>query len=722
MSSSFHDSQALTDPVASMPPSPAIPPQTVQRDIQIEILQSSIVSETDLTMRSQPSEDFTLKTTSPKIPAKQGSMASAFGLVEQMHYLYVRIERARDLFLENTADDSYDSFIEVRVGNYKGITKVVRNSPNPGWSQVFAFSKDRIYASFLEIVLRKKCCDEEVETSTFKGRVVYDVKEAPRRVPPDSPLAPQWYKLEGGPGDVMMAMWIGSQADEAFPEAWHSDTAGVSHIALINTKSKVYLSPKLWYLRVNVIKAQDLDIKDKNKLPEIFVKGALGNIVMKTKISQSRNSNPIWNEDMLFVAAEPFENYLILSVEEKSKNKEEVFGSCTVHLKMLERRLVSKPVDPRWYCLEKINQSEESELRFDSKILLRISLDGGYHVLNESTHYTSDLRPTVKQLWKLPIGVLELGILNANGLPPMKKRDGRGTTDAYCVAKYGEKWVRTRTIIDSSSPQWNEQYTWEVFDPCTVVTFGVFDNCHLTQQQDKFPRDSMIGKLRIRLSTLESYCQPILPKMHYLSPLSIYQLDYLRYQATEVLSMRLARSEPPLRKEVVEYMLDVGSHAWSTRRSRANCNRIRRVCSNLGALIQWFDRIASWRSPTKTITVHLVVLVMIVYPVVILPGLFLYMFVVGLFKYPKRAREPLHVDVRLSYADMARVEELDEEFDTVPSSKAGDVVRLRYDRMRGIGGRVQTVIGDVATQGERIESLMNWRDPRASVSRLNLVA
>lgn len=89
----------------------------------------------------------------------------------------------------------------------------------------------------------------------------------------------------------------------------------------------------------------------------------------------------------------------------------------------------------------------------------------------------------------------------------MKMKDGRGSTDAYCVAKYGQKWVRTRIILDTLSPKWNEQYTWEVYDPCTVITMGVFDNCHLGNDKQGFgpARDSRIGKVRIRLSTLETH-------------------------------------------------------------------------------------------------------------------------------------------------------------------------------------------------------------------------
>jgi hypothetical protein len=68
------------------------------------------------------------------------------------------------------------------------------------------------------------------------------------------------------PGEIMLAIWWGTQADEAFPEAWQSDTG--AHALF---RSKVYLSPKLWYLRVNIIEAQDLTANDKGRLLEPVV-------------------------------------------------------------------------------------------------------------------------------------------------------------------------------------------------------------------------------------------------------------------------------------------------------------------------------------------------------------------------------------------------------------------------------------------------------------------
>ncbi|KAF9688667.1 hypothetical protein SADUNF_Sadunf01G0012000 [Salix dunnii] len=707
------------------------------------------------------SVDFALKETSPNIGAGSATgnkLSCTYDLVEQMQYLYVRVVKARDLPPKDVTG-SCDPYVEVKLGNYKGVTRHFEKKSNPEWNQVFAFSKDRIQASVLEVFVK----DKDVVLDDLIGCMMFDLNEVPKRVPPDSPLAPQWYRLEdrkGGKikaGELMLAVWMGTQADEAFPDAWHSDAASVGPDGVNNIRSKVYLSPKLWYVRVNVIEAQDLVPNDKSRFPEVFVKGTVGNQALRTRISQIKTINPMWNDDLIFVAAEPFEEPLILSVEDRlGPNKDEVLGKCMIPLQLVQRRLDHKPVNTRWFNLEKhvvLDGELKKDTKFASRIHLRICLDGGYHVLDESTHYSSDLRPTAKQLWRPSIGILEVGVLSALGLMPMKTKDGRGTTDAYCVAKYGQKWVRTRTIVDSFTPRWNEQYTWEVFDPCTVITVGVFDNGHL--HGGGGGKDSRIGKMRIRLSTLETdrvythsypllalhpsgvkkmgelqlavrfrcsslvnmlhmYSHPLLPKMHYIQPLSVMQLDSLRHQAMQIVSTRLSRAEPPLRKEVVEYMLDVDLHKWSMRRSKANFFRIMGVLSVLIAVGKWFDQICNWKNPLTTILIHILFIILVLYPELILPTVFLYLFVIGLWNFRWRPRHPPHMDTRLSHADAAHPDELDEEFDTFPTSRPSDIVRMRYDRLRSIAGRVQTVVGDLATQGERFQSLLSWRDPRAT--------
>ncbi|KAG8646805.1 hypothetical protein MANES_09G031600v8 [Manihot esculenta] len=728
-------------------------------------------------------EDFKLKDTKPQLGerwphggARGGGgwissdrATSTYDLVEQMFYLYVRVVKAKDL-PTNPVTGNIDPYIEVKLGNYKGKTKHFEKKTNPEWNQVFAFSKDKIQSSILEVFVRDR---EMVGRDDYIGKVIFDMHEVPTRVPPDSPLAPQWYRLEDRHGDskvkgeVMLAVWMGTQADEAFPEAWHSDAATVQGEGVFNVRSKVYVSPKLWYLRVNVIEAQDVEPSDKSQQPQVFVKAQVGNQVLKTKLCPVRTNNPTWNEDLIFVAAEPFEEQLALTVENKvTSGKDEVVGRLVLPLHIFERRLDHRPVHSRWFNLEKygfgaLEGDKRHELKFSSRVHLRVCLEGAYHVLDESTMYISDQRPTARQLWKNPIGILEVGILSAQGLLPMKTNDGKGTTDAYCVAKYGLKWVRTRTILESFNPKWNEQYTWEVYDPCTVITLGVFDNCHLGGNEKPGGGggggrlDSRIGKVRIRLSTLETdriytnsypllvlqpsglkkmgelqlavrftclsfanmiylYGHPLLPKMHYLHPFTVNQLDSLRYQAMNIVAVRLSRAEPPLRKEVVEYMLDVDSHMWSMRRSKANFFRILSLFSGVISMSKWLGEVCQWKNPVTTVLVHVLFFILICYPELILPTIFLYMFLIGIWNYRFRPRHPPHMDTKLSCAEVVHPDELDEEFDTFPTSKQQDVARMRYDRLRSVAGRIQTVVGDMATQGERFQALLSWRDPRAT--------
>ncbi|CAM0955392.1 unnamed protein product [Alopecurus aequalis] len=690
-----------------------------------------------------------------------GKISSTYDLVESMRFLYVHVVKARDLPAVSPAG-SIDPFVEVKLGNFKGTTAVHGGNHSPAWQQVFAFSATHLQAHLLEVAVRAK---DLAGGDDLVGRIGFDLSEVPVRVPPDSPLAPQWYRLEGKRGEklhrgeIMLSVWLGTQADEAFPEAWHSDAHGAaSPAAVASTRAKVYFSPKLVYLRVAAIGAQDLVPHDTSRPMNASVKLQLAGQTRRTRPGGPPGTpNPMWNEEFMFVASEPFDEPLFITVEDRvAPGRDEPLGRIVLPLNaaMPRHDHYGKPVEPRWFSLGRPSDDpDKKEAKFASKIQLRMSLDFGYHVLDESTYYSSDLQPSSKHTRKPSIGILEVGVLGARNLIPMKAKDGR-STDAYCVAKYGPKWVRTRTILNTLNPQWNEQYTWEVFDPCTVITVVVFDNSQIGSKNGD-ARDEHIGKVRIRLSTLETdrvythfypllalkpsglkktgelhlavrftctawvnmiamYGRPLLPKMHYSQPISVMQLDYLRHQATQIVSARLSRAEPPLRREVVEYTLDVGSHMFSLRRSKANFYRITSLFYGFAAMAKWYDGIRSWRNPITTMLVHMLFLILICYPELILSTMFLYMFMIGLWNYRFRSRHPPHMDTKLSQAEFTHPDELDEEFDTFPSNRPADIIRLRYDRLRSVGGRVQTVVGDLATQGERAHALLSWRDPRAT--------
>ncbi|KAF7806169.1 protein QUIRKY [Senna tora] len=704
----------------------------------------------------RPSGDYSPKVISGKPSGVESERVHPYELVEPMPYLFVRIVKARGLAPNESP------YVKIRGSSHLLRSKPAIYRPNepndsPEWNQVFALGHKADTAS---TILEISVWDSPNEQ--FLGGVCFDLSDVPVRDPPDSPLAPQWYHLEGGAaeqnsgrvsGDIQLSVWIGTQADDAFPEAWISDVPDVAH-----TRSKVYQSPKLWYLRVTIIEAQDLNIPPNLPpltAPEIRIKVQLGFQSARTRRGCMNNHSLSihWNEDLLFVAGEPLEDSMILLAEDRTTKEAVLLGHIVIPLTSIEQRIDERHVASKWFTLE----GGSGGGPYCGRVHLRVCLEGGYHVLDEAAHVCSDFRATAKQLWKPTIGILELGILGARGLLPMKpKGAGKGSTDAYCVAKYGKKWVRTRTITDCFDPRWNEQYTWQVYDPCTVLTIGVFDNWRMFADASEERPDCRIGKVRIRVSTLESnkvytnsypllvllrtglkkmgeielavrfvcpsllpdtcaiYGQPLLPKMHYIRPLGLVQQEALRGAATKMVAQWLARSEPPLGHEVVRYMLDADSHAWSMRKSKSNWFRIVAVLAWAVGLAKWLDDIRRWRKPVTTVLVHILYLVLVWYPDLIVPTGFLYVVLIGIWYYRFRPRIPAGMDTRLSQAETVDPDELDEEFDTMPSSKPPDIIRIRYDRLRMLAARVQTVLGDFATQGERVQALVSWRDPRAT--------
>lgn len=753
----FHSVEASQGGSESLPP--------VFAESQGDFLKPGEVGSATTVLKMQsPGQkaEYVVVETKPPVAARLGywgrdKTASTYDLVEPMNFLYVSVVKAMDLPVMD-ATGSIDPYVEVRVGNYKGVTPHFEKNRNPVWNKFFAFSKERLQSSIVEVILK----DKDLSKDDFVGKVTFDIREVSTRVPPDSPLAPQWYKLVDKKGellkrgDIMLAVWMGTQADEAFPDAWHSDAHSVSQDSMSTTRSKVYFSPTLYYLRVHVFAAQDLVPLDDSQSLDPIVRVELETQGRTTRPSANKGIHPEFNDELMFIAWEPFNENIVVSVEQK----DQVLGRVLIPLRSVRKRVESKLPDPQWFALQKPAWAEdkkevERDKPFLSRILLRLSLDGNYHVIDESLQFSTDLQPAAGQLRKPSIGILEVGILNGRNLQPMKGKEGQ-LTDAYCVAKYGNKWVRTRTLLNNLHPTWNEQYTWEVYDPCTVIIIGVFDNCHINGKDDA--KDKRIGKVRIRISTLETdrvythsypllvltssglkkngelhlalrftctawskmltqYGKPLLPKMHYVQPIHIKHTDLMRHWATGVVATKLSKAEPPLRSEVVDYMLDVDYHMFSMRKSKATFHRVMLLISVVQYAFNWFNDICVWKNPLTTILIHMLFLILVCYPELILPTFFLYLFVIGLWNYPLRPRAPPHMDAHLSQAENVNEDELEEEFSTFPTDYKTlhfDILRRRYDRIRTVAARVQSVTTDMAMQGERVLSLLSWRDPRAT--------
>ncbi|KAG2308334.1 hypothetical protein Bca4012_082612 [Brassica carinata] len=714
-------------------------------------------------------DDFSVKKISPKLGGERGirnpnGPTSSHDLVEQMEFLYVEVIK-----VINNSIDTCNLIVEITIGNYKSSTKTLTLGPNMELNQVFAFDKTK--GDVLSVTLK----DGRWGNGTVIGKQNFKLAaDIPFRVPPDARIAPQWYSM--GSMELMMSIWFGTQADEVYPRAWFSDASGVSASCVRNTRPKLYLAPRLCYVRVTIVSGHDLICNDANRTPSVYVRATLGYVELYTEISFG--SNPSWNQDLIFVASEPLEETVYITLFDRvNERNHKCIGILKKKLSEMTAVKVPGSAPALFYDIEPPVNLEPAgdSRRFASRIKMKLATDQAYHVFDECIQQSSDYRAFAKGLWPDLLGKLEIGILGATGLHTMKEWiDGTRSTDAYVVAKYGNKWARTRTVVGSFSPKWNEQYSWDVYDKCTTVTFGIFDNRQLVVvSSDNRVNDGLIGKVRIPLMLLEwdriytcscpilvlredglkkmgelqlairclcvanpyvrvtSPFRWMLPKAHYKYPMSMVQTENLRTQAIHLNCLNLARTEPPLRNEVVLEMLRPTNKSFSMRVTKANWERLRRVLSKMFDWCVWMKETIRSTTDFRPKIIACVTSVAVLFGwywilcLAVWPVIPVYLAVISLremFRFSRGefdrlvfgvdARPPLPlvpVDLNLWSLDTPDLDELAEEFDTFPTSVVDvDVLRMRYDRLRReVGENVMLLLGDVASQCERLRALLS---------------
>lgn len=158
--------------------------------------------------------------------------------------------------------------------------------------------------------------------------------------------------LPDGPPTVGPA----AKSDKAVEKAWPSEARTPFQQGLTkDTRFSVYYSPKLMYLKVVAISARDLIPSEKGRpLGPTIAKIQMGGQIRRTKPQGS--VNPTWNEEFMFVASEPLEDPLVVTVEEHmAAGRDESIGSVTIPVTK------SMPSNSKWFSLGRGRLSLETE-------------------------------------------------------------------------------------------------------------------------------------------------------------------------------------------------------------------------------------------------------------------------------------------------------------------------------------------------------------------------
>nr|GEV04570.1 reverse transcriptase domain-containing protein [Tanacetum cinerariifolium] len=110
---------------------------------------------------------------------------TAFDLVEEMYYMYVKIVKAKNLLQKiGNSDSPPDAYVKIKLGNFMTCTKHIENSSNPERHQVYAFLKDCIESLSLELAVKDKC-DESEGDANLLGGISFDIGRSNRRRVPN---------------------------------------------------------------------------------------------------------------------------------------------------------------------------------------------------------------------------------------------------------------------------------------------------------------------------------------------------------------------------------------------------------------------------------------------------------------------------------------------------------------------------------------------------------
>lgn len=245
------------------------------------------------------------------------------------------------------------------------------------------------------------------------------------------------------------------------------------------------------------------------------------------------------------------------------------------------------------------------------------------------------------------VGKLKLGLLQAHNLTAVH---WSGTPSVYAVVKYEKNWARIRTILSTTDPVWNEELEFDVHDPSSVLTIGLFEDFHLENNILKRGimrqrKDHPMGKFRIRVSTLDgnrlyrvrfplllphkkvlrkvgelevelkfefdsvakviwNSLKPPLPAIHYTNPMEKPALAEKTMR--EAMIAYLAQERPPVHQECVEELLDARGSIFRMRRAKVNYARLLGTVQFLIDIVKAACTICEWKYASLSVLAHVV--------------------------------------------------------------------------------------------------------------------
>merc|ERR1712013_297107 len=266
------------------------------------------------------------------------------------------------------------------------------------------------------------------------------------------------------------------------PSALHGDVPGAP---LPNGKAKLKL-----------IKAKELIQADNNSKSDPYAMLVYGSQVEKTKVIQNCHE-PEWNHEAEFDFPDGDERCFYVEVFDSDKvGKDTSLGNLSLDITDI---LALDGTKGKWFPLSgvpsgKVLLSAEflDQLGRKASDILPGLLKGGD---NDNLGARKDSKTGDFPISNLPSGKAKLHVIKARNLI---KADIVGKSDPYAVLIFGKQLQKTKTIRNTSEPEWNHEAEFDVPDGASRNFYiEVFDS-------DKLGKDKTLGKLNLDITDVLS--------------------------------------------------------------------------------------------------------------------------------------------------------------------------------------------------------------------------
>jgi len=415
----------------------------------------------------------------------------------------INLVKAKEL-IQADKNSKSDPYAVLLYGKQVEKTKVVQNCHEPIWNHEAEFvvpdGNDRQF--YIEVF-----DSDKVGKDTSLGNLSLDITDILAMDGKDG----QWFPLEGvksgkvlltadfidelgrKASDILPGILKGGSTDPSrqkdstspltkHPSALHGDVPGAP---LPNGKAKLKL-----------IKAKELIQADKNSKSDPYAMLVYGSQVEKTKVIQNCHE-PEWNHEAEFDFPDGDERCFYVEVFDSDKvGKDTSLGNLSLDITDI---LALDGTKGKWFPLSgvpsgKVLLSAEflDQLGRKASDILPGLLKGGD---NDNLGARKDSKTGDFPISNLPSGKAKLHVIKARNLI---KADIVGKSDPYAVLIFGKQLQKTKTIRNTSEPEWNHEAEFDVPDGASRNFYiEVFDS-------DKLGKDKTLGKLNLDITDVLS--------------------------------------------------------------------------------------------------------------------------------------------------------------------------------------------------------------------------